>query len=107
MSGVTTTVRYPGPKLQRSGNPVNLTGVTGIFQFGDNDLNPPGDGFNDTLSPGLLVFPGDIPPGQFARQTFLCRQGAAAPSPTEFSCSSDVSDANGFTVPSTCSLAIE
>ena len=100
------SVVYPGPKLQKSGNPVNLSGVSGIFNSGDNDTAVPGDGFNDTLSVGLLAIPGNIPPGQFARQVFLCRTGAAAPAPSEFSCASDVSDANGFTVASSCSLAI-
>ncbi len=107
VQGVTASVIYPGPKLARTGNPQNLSGVTGIFTFGDNDVAVPGDGFNDRLSPGLLAIPGDIPPGAFARATFACRAGAAAPSPSEFSCTSDVSDVNGFTVASSCSLDID
>jgi hypothetical protein len=101
------SVVYPGAKLQRSGSPQNISGVPGIFNFGDNDVAVPGDGFNDTLSVGLLALPGDIPPGQLATQAFACRQGAAAPIASEFACSSDVSDVNSFTVPSTCSVAID
>jgi hypothetical protein len=104
VQGVTTTVVYPGPKLQRTGSPMNLTGVSGIFNFGDNDSAVPGDGFNDTLSVGLLAIPGDIPPGPFASQSFACRDGAPDPVPGDFTCSSDVSDSFGSTVPSTCSV---
>lgn len=106
VSGVNTTVVYPGPKLERSGGPLNLTGVAGIFSFGDNDLAVPGDGFNDTLGVGLLAIPGDIPPGPFARQSFLCREDADEPVPSDFTCTSDVSDFLGFTLPSSCSVSI-
>jgi hypothetical protein len=104
INGVTTVVTYPGPKLARDGNPTNLSGVSGIFNFGDNDTAVPGDGFNDTLSVGLLAIPGDIPPGNFASANFLCRVGAPVPVPADFGCTSDVSDANGLTVPSTCTV---
>jgi hypothetical protein len=107
VSGVNTSITYPGPKLQRNGNPQNLSGVSGIFNFGDNDTAVPGDGFNDTLSVGLLAIPGDIPPGQFASANFTCRPGASAPVPSDFTCISDVSDKNAFTVPSSCSVAID
>lgn len=104
VNGVTTTVVYPGPKLARDGSPTNLSGVSGIFNFGDNDLAVQGDGFNDTLSVGLLAIPGDIPAGNFASANFLCRVGAPVPVPADFSCTSDVADENGINVPSTCSV---
>jgi hypothetical protein len=107
IQGVTTSVVYPGPKLARAGSPQNLSGVAGIFNFADSDVAVPGDGFNDRLSPGLLAIPGDIPPGAFARATFSCRAGAPAPSPSEFSCASDVSDENGTTIVSSCSLDVD
>lgn len=105
--GVAATTTYPGPKLAVSGQPQNLTGLNGVFSAGDDDVAVPGDGFNDTYSIGLFVSSGSVPPSAFASATFQCRPGATAPPASEFSCTSQVTQALGLLVPSTCSLQID
>src|SRR6185436_1184692 len=54
VQGVDVVVHYPGSRLELIPPPVNETGASGTFVFGDHDT-PPGDGLNDELTAGLLV----------------------------------------------------
>ena len=106
IEGVTAVVVYPGVKLQQSGSPVNLTESLGSSSPGTTISQCPATASTTLFNVGLLTS-GDVPPGQFASQTFACRPGASAPLPGEFSCTSDVSDKNGLTVDSSCSVAVD
>lgn len=101
--GVDVEVNYPGTKLELFPPALNETGVSGVFQFGDNDTAPI-DGLNDQLTAGLVAIPGPIPSGPFASAVYNCRAGQAGPDVSEFSCTADASDINGQAVSATCTI---
>jgi hypothetical protein len=107
-SGVAASLAYPGyASIPGTGNEddvlarvTNLTGVaSGLFGVGDQDSDP-----NDaSLSIGLVSPGSSIPPGTYARVAFDC---TSAPSAGDFSCTADVSDDLGLTLPSQCSVSV-
>ena len=106
VAGVTPAVRYPGavsiPGLGSdptvTERVMNLTGVSGLFQVGDDDAN-------STVSVGLVSLSQSIPAGQFARIQFDCTDVQTIQS-SQFTCTPDVSDIDGGQVPATCSLSV-
>ena len=78
---------------------MNLTGVTGgLFNVGDDD---------STLNVGLVSIGTSIPAGSFARATFDCVPGQAAPTASDFQCVATVADLNGLDVPgASCSASV-
>lgn len=103
--GVTVEISYPGTKLELFPPPVNESGASGIFDFGDNDTAPL-DGLNDQLTVGLVTIPAAIGDGDFASAVFNCRDGAEGPTEGEFTCEVDVSDENGQPIAGSCTLSL-
>lgn len=107
VQGVLTAVVYNGPKLQLAAPPTNLiSGLDGLFGYGDNDVAVLGDFLNDTLTVGFVVGVGDIPAGPFSTAVFNCRPGAESPQPNDFICTSDVADRDGGTLASSCRVSL-
>ncbi len=95
-SGITTSVTYPGGKLQLSGTPTNLSGATGLFTQAD---------LGNTLNIGLVSF-AEFASGNFARATFQCRPTSNAPLASEFGCIADGSDSFGNSIPASCTASL-
>jgi hypothetical protein len=75
----------------------NLTGVSGIFSMSDQDTS---------INIGLVTVASVIPSGDFAKITFDCASGAAAPDASAFSCTPDVTTLLGSDVSATCSISV-
>jgi hypothetical protein len=110
VAGVLIKLGYPGREIDIPGfgndpsvlsRVTNLTGLDGIFSAGDNDTDL--DGIDDTLAVGLIDLSSPIPSGNFASAQFDCRP-PQVPSLTDFTCTADLSTANGKPVDGTCSV---
>lgn len=107
VAGVTTALDYPESRVTIPGagggsdvlaRVANLSGVTGgLFSAGDTDA---------VLNVGLVSLSSKIPAGAFARATFDCVLGQAAPAPSDFTCVAEVSSFMGNTVAGTCSVSV-
>lgn len=111
-AGVTTVIDYPGdlaaiPGLGSAPSVVerltNLSGQSGIFSGGDQDVD--GDGTDDRVSIGLVLGTAGIVPGPFAEAEFDCPAGDA-PLVSDFACTLDASDENGNAIAGGCSTAL-
>lgn len=110
-AGSTTWVSYPSDKFAIPGFSVaalaritNLTGIDGLFNGADVDLN--GDGVEDVVSASLLSIFEPIAAGPFVSIVFDCITPDEVPETSDFGCTSDVADIGGETLPSTCTVDI-
>jgi len=113
VAGVTTIVDYPGTRIEIPGTGnqstviarvTNLTGVSGLFNAGDQDSDT--DGVDDRVSVGLISLGTAVPPGSFARLVFDCLAGQPRPVVADFTCTPDVASLIGSTVEATCSVSV-
>jgi len=114
VSGVTVTLDYPGSALNIPGSGgdssvqarvTDLTGVSGnLLRVSDQDQNA--DQVDDRLVVGIVNISDAIPPGPFVRVDFDCRAGTAPPGTSSFTCTPDVSNLSGSSVPATCSVSL-
>lgn len=111
VAGVTVMVGYDGTRLDIPGTGnqstvaarvTNLSGVSGLFQPGDQDSDPE----NASINVGLISTGSAIPPGNFARIVFDCVGGATAPVAGDFVCTPDVSSLLGNTIAATCTVSV-
>lgn len=109
-AGVTVTIPYPSgasipvccedPAVLARVD--NLTGLdSGLFSASDNDESKA----NPILTVGLVSLSDPIPSGAFARIRFDCTE--SRPPVGDFSCTADVSNLLGETIPAQCSLSLQ
>lgn len=110
-AGVSTQVRYPADVVEMPGfgseaelHVTNVSGVGGLFGAADADTDS--DGQDETVIATLINIAEPILAGPYVTIRFACLPEGRAPRASDFACNSDVSNYEGETVPSSCSVAL-